>query len=342
MDTERTWVNELQTGQPVDQIFVVRDKDLRTTKKGEYYISATLGDRTGGIPARMWQATESIFQGIPPEGFLRVKGRVEDYRGQPQIVFDACRPVPPDQVQTADFLPASEYDVEEMWSELTAFLRKIRNRPLKLLVKKFTEDRKLVAAVKKSPAAAQMHHAFQGGLIEHTLNIARSAEALLPLYPQLDADLVRAGIFLHDLGKSAELSGGLAIHYTDRGMLVGHLAIACIWVQEKARALEAELGQPFPHKTITLLQHLILSHHGQHDFGSPKLPAIPEAFFIHYLDNLDAKMWMLAHAIDEDHDEASDFTPYIRQLETRLYKRTRPLADLDDETQTGSLFGQSD
>lgn len=343
MDSERTWVSDLRAGQPVDEVFVVREKDLRTTKKGEYYISATLGDRTGGIPARMWQATESLFQGIPTEGFLHVKGRVEEYRGQPQIVFDACRPIAAEKVRVADFLPASQHDVEEMWAELTAFVRKIKNRPLKLLLKKFTEDTKLVAAVKKAPAAVQMHHPFQGGLVEHTLNIARAAEAMLPLYPQLNADLVRAGVFLHDLGKSAELSGGLAIHYTDRGMLVGHLAIACMWVQEKARELQAELGETFPHKTITLLQHLILSHHGQHDFGSPKLPAVPEAFFIHYLDNLDAKMWMTDHAIAEDADESSDFTSFIRQLETRLYKHGRSLSDFDDRPEeTGTLFEDAD
>ncbi len=322
MSAERHFIHQLKAGMTVDQVFLVRDKELRTTKAGDYYITCTLADKTGAVPARMWQANETIFHSIPAEGFLQVKGRLEEYKGALQAILDACRPVPADKVDLSDYLPVTELDIEAMWSELLEILRGIKDQYLRLLIKKFVEDRELVAAFKKSPAAMQMHHPFVGGLLEHTLNVARDARALLPLYPKLNADLVLAGAFLHDIGKCAELSAGMSINYTDRGMLVGHITIGAIWVHDKARLVSDEIGEPFPARTLDLLQHILLSHHGEHEFGSPKLPAIPEAFFLHHLDNLDAKVWMTTHAVASDPNGESDFTPYVRALETRIYKRS--------------------
>lgn len=337
MQEERIFVVDLAPGMAVDEVFVVRQKELRTTRKGDYYISATLGDRTGGVPGRMWQATESIFESIPLEGFLRVRGRVEDYKGAPQIIIDACRPVPPEKVHRVDFLPVTPFDIEEMWSELLEILRNIKSAPIRGLIKKFVEDKDLVAAFKESPAAVQMHHPYVGGLLEHTLNIARAAMALLPMYPQLNRDLVLAGVFLHDIGKSAELSGGLSIHYTDEGQLVGHITLASLWVQEKARLWAEELGEEFPHDVRNVLLHIILAHHGVHEYGSPKLPAVPEAFFLHYLDNLDAKMYMTAYHINNDADTSSRFTGWVGPLQTRLYKASNDLPGSAD-AQQGPLF----
>jgi 3'-5' exoribonuclease len=335
MDENRIYIGEFRNGLTVDQVFLVREKELRTTKSGDFYISATLGDKTGQIPARMWQANEAVFESVPMDGFLHVKGRIEDYRGSLQLVIDACRPIAAEKVAMADFLPTTAHDVEEMWSELLEITRAIKNRHLKLLLKKFMEDKTLVAAFKRAPAAMQMHNPFIGGLLEHTLSVARAAKALLPLYPKINADLVLAGAFLHDIGKAAELTSGTNIRYTDRGQLVGHITIAAIWVQDKARLLAEELGEPFPPRIVNLLQHIILSHHGQYDFGSPKLPAVPEAFFLHFLDNLDAKVFMTLDAIEKDPDPTSAFTPYLRQIESRVYKHSR---DLGDEDNTGNLF----
>ena len=339
MENQRLFVKDLTSGQTVDQVFVVRQKELRKTKTGDLYISGSLGDRTGNIPGRMWRASEAIFDSIPSDGFLHVKGRVEDYRGTLQLVIDACRPFPSDKVNMGDFLPVTQKDVEEMWSELLEILRGVKNRHLRLLVKKFIEDQQIVSAFKRAPAAMQLHNPFIGGLLEHTLSVARSAKALLGMYPNLNADLVLAGVFLHDIGKSAELTSGLNIRYTDRGQLVGHIVIAAIWVQEKAALLSAELGEPFPRRIVNLLQHIILSHHGEYEFGSPKLPAIPEAFFLHYLDNLDAKMYMTQDRIEKDPDHDSSFTGWVKELRTRLYKHSGDLTDgEDDGSQTGSLF----
>jgi len=322
MNPQRRFINELMPGETLDQVFLVREKDLRTTKNGDLFVMCTLADRTGQLPSRMWKASEAIYNAIPVDGFLHVKGRTEEYRGAMQFIIDACRPFPPEKVDLADFLAVTEHDVEAMWGELVEILRGVKDQHLRLLIKKFVEDKDFVAGFKRSPAAMQMHHAFIGGLLEHTLNMARAAAALLPLYPRLNADLALTGVFMHDMGKMAELSAGASISYTDRGQLVGHITIAAIWIAEKARAVAEETGEPFPPHVVDVLQHIILSHHGVYEYGSPKLPAVPEAFFIHYLDNLDAKMWMTVHAIDGDPDAQSSFTAYNRTLETRLYKKS--------------------
>jgi 3'-5' exoribonuclease len=322
MNNRRLFVNELHAGMTLDQVFLVRDKDLRTTKSGDLYVVCTLVDRTGRLPARLWQASETIYNSMSVDGFLHVKGRCEDYKGSLQFIIDACRPFPSDKVDLADFLPVTELDVEQMWSQLLEILRAVKDEHLRMLVKKFVEDREFVAAFKRSPAAVQMHHPFIGGLLEHTLNVARDAAALLPFYPKLNADLVLASAFFHDMGKAAELSAGTSIQYTDRGQLVGHITIAAIWLQQKADLVSAETGEQFPPALLDVLQHIVLSHHGVHEYGSPKLPATPEAYFIHYLDNLDAKMYLTTAAIDNDPDAESTFTPFVRTLETRLYKKS--------------------
>ncbi len=322
MQAERIDITALKPGANLDQVFLVREKELRTTRKGDLYVTCTLADKTGTLPARMWQASEAVFKAIPTEGFLHVRGRCEDYRGSLQCIIDACRPFPAEKVDLGDYMAVSELDAEEMLNELLELLKPVKDPHLKRLIKKFLEDHQLLGAFKKAPAAMTMHNAYIGGLLEHTLAVTRNAAALLPLYPQLNADLVLTGSFLHDIGKCAELKSGLSTSYTERGMLVGHITIAAIWVQEKALAVGEEIGEPFPPRLINLLQHIVLSHHGAHEFGSPKLPAIPEAYFLHYLDNLDAKMYMTLHAIESDPDGESDFTSYQRMLETRLFKRS--------------------
>ena len=158
--------------------------------------------QTGNIPARMWQVSEGIYKSVPVAGFLQVKGRTEQYRGTLQLIMDACRPYAAEKVTMADYLPATEYDVEQMWSELLEILWAVKDKHIRLLIKKLAEDRELVAKFKRAPAAMQMHHPFLGGLLEHTLNVARAARALLPLYPKINADLVLAGAFLHYIGKT--------------------------------------------------------------------------------------------------------------------------------------------
>ena len=170
-----------------------------------------------------------------------------------------------------------------------------------------------------------MHNPYMGGLIEHTLSMARCAKALLGIYPKLNADLVLAGVFFHDMGKMSELTSGVAINYTDRGNLIGHIAMGVIWLDRKAALVAEETGEPFPQKTLDLLQHIILSHHGAHEYGSPKLPMIPEAYFLHYLDNLDAKMFMTFHDIESTTDDEESFGAYNRSLGARIFRKSGTL-----------------
>ncbi|MBT3278150.1 MAG: HD domain-containing protein [Phycisphaerales bacterium] len=324
----RTKISDIAGPMPLDQLFAVRSKELRTTRNGDPFINAELGDASGAMSARMWQATQAVFDNVPLGGLLHVKGRVEDYRGTLQIVIDACHPIDDPAADLSEFMPCSPFDIEEMFAELVETLREVKNRPMRMLIKKFLEDHELIGAFKTGPAAAKMHQAYRGGLLEHTLNLLRVAKAILPLYPRLNSDLVLTGIFLHDIAKCRELSGGMSIQYTEAGQLLGHITMAAMWIDEKIKLIEAETSTPFSKRTQNMLTHIVLSHHGQFEYGSPKLPAMAEAMFLHYIDNLDAKMWMVANAVDSDPDPDSAFTPYIRPLETRLFKKTQ---DLDNE-----------
>jgi 3'-5' exoribonuclease len=314
-------VADLKAGQRLeDQIFRIAQKELRTTSNGGLYIHAVLADATGQILGRMWNASQEIFDTIPHGGFLAFRGRVESYKGAPQFIIDGLRCVEPGSFEPSEFLPASERDVEAMWEELKTVLRQVQNRDLLALIAKFVNDDAFRTGFLRAPAAMSFHHAWLGGLLEHTLNLLRLARVVCPLYPLVCQDLVLVGVFLHDVGKVRELAYETNFEYTSEGQLIGHITQAVIWVHEKCAEITRETGQPFPHELETALQHIILAHHGKYEFGSPRLPATAEAIMIHYLDNLDAKLNMVFEAIAGDADAESEWTAFVRALETRIYK----------------------
>lgn len=318
----RRFVEELGPGERIeDQIFLIASKDLRQTSNGSLYIHVVLADRTGQLLARIWQATDSQYQQIPEGGFLRIKGRTESYKGALQFIIEGMRAVEASSVDLGDFLPTTEKDVDVMWERVKEILRTIKNRDVLLLVKQFVDDEELVARFKRAPAAMQLHHAFVGGLLEHTLSVLELAQVVVPRYPQVSLDLVLAGVFLHDIGKTTELTYDTNFRYSDGGQLVGHIVQAAIWIDEKCREAAKATGKPFPEEIKLSLQHIIVSHHGQYEFGSPKLPATPEAVAVHYLDNLDSKLYSFLHEIEQADNADSNFTDYIRSLETKVYKR---------------------
>ena len=318
----RRYVNELASGEFIeDQVFLIAQKDLRTTNNGSLYIHCVLADKGGQILGRIWQASEAMYQQMPEGGFLRFKGRVESYKGSLQFIIDGVRPVDPDSVELAEFVPATSEDVDEMFDRVKEILRQIKHPDLLLLIKQFVTDDAMMAQFRKSPAAIMMHHAYVGGLLEHTRNLMELALLIMPRYPKLSQDLVLAGVFLHDIGKTAELRCETSFEYTTEGQLVGHIVQATVWIEEKAKAVEAETGKPFPADVKTTLQHMILSHHGTHEFGSPKLPAMPEAIVLHHLDNIDAKINMYMGKIEDDADPNSDWTEYLRGAGTKVYKK---------------------
>lgn len=328
----RRYVKELLAGDFIeDQIFLVNSKDLRTTSNGSLYIHCVLCDKTGQLLGRVWQATDTMFEAIPEGGFMRFKGRVENYKGSLQFIVDAMRPCEPGGIDLAEFMPQTPESIPEMWDRVKEILRHIRNKHVLGLVKQFVLDEALMQKFRKAPAAIQMHHAYIGGLLEHTRNLLELALAVVPRYPQVSLDLVLAGVFLHDLGKTVELIYETNFQYTTQGQLIGHLVQVTLWIEDKVRIIEAETGEPFPAEIKHALQHIVLSHHGAYEFGSPKLPMMPEAVALHYLDNLDAKLHMYLDRIAADPDPVSEWTEYVRGIDTKIYKRdvlgTRRKAD---------------
>lgn len=319
---ERRSIAELRAGDFVeDEVYLVKSKDLRNTTQGNLYIHAVLLDKTGQMLARQWQASEAGFKSMTEGGFTRFKGRVESYKGNLQFIIDAMRPAEPGSYEVADFLPATDKDVDAMWTRFLEVLDTIKHPELSALVSEFLADETLMAGFRKAPAAMAMHHAYIGGLLEHTLNLFELATRVIPLYPRLSLDLVLTGLFLHDIGKVAELSYETSIAYTDHGQLVGHITMATIWIDRKARAIAEKTGEPLSEDVICSLQHIILSHHGQYEFGSPKLPATPEAIAVHYLDNLDAKVNMYLSDIDRHPEADAHWTNYKTALQTKLYRK---------------------
>jgi len=313
------FISDIEPGQVVDDIYLVRDPILRSTARGDLYIAMYLCDRTGQLNGRMWQATEAVYAALPKPGFVHVQGRSELYQNNLQIVVNNVSVVDSDKVDLEDFLSRTDKDIDEMFAEVKQMLRAIKNRQLRALVGSFVNDEELMGKFRTCPAAVKMHHDYLGGLLEHTHNMLRVAGAILPFYPNVDADLVLAAIFLHDIGKTEELSYDLAFSYTDSGQLLGHLAQGLLMINKKADELAAE-GTVLDKVTIDALGHIILAHHGEHEFGSPKLPATAEAFMVYYIDNLDAKMNQVTRAIEQDLGE-TNWTDWKSSLKTRLYRK---------------------
>lgn len=208
-----------------------------------------------------------------------------------------------------------------MWDRVKEILRSVENPHLLAIIGKFVNDEAFAKRFTTAPAAAALHHAYLGGLLEHTLNLLELAELVLPRYPHVSRDLVLTGIFLHDSAKTAELTYDTKFGYSTEGQLIGHIVQCVLWIDQKALEIKAERGEAIPEELLSVLKHIVLAHHGTYEFGSPKLPAVPEAVAVHYIDNLDAKLQMFQHYIDSDEDDSSDWTQYIPAIQTKVYKK---------------------
>jgi len=281
-----------------------------------------LSDRTGKVNARMWRTTQSVYNQLPTEGFIHIRGVSELYQNALQIVVNDLVVVEADKVSLADYMPKTKKNVSQMFNETKEILAGIRHTGLKALVEEFLTDTDLMRQFCTAPAAMQMHHSYLGGLLEHTHSMLKVAKAILPLYPKIQADLVLVAVFLHDIAKTHELSYRMGFSYTDSGQLLGHITQGIQMINRKVDAL-AKKQTVLDKAVLDSLNHIIISHHGQYDFGSPKLPATAEAFMVYYIDDLDAKMNQVTELIDNQPGD-SDWTAYQKPLETRLYRK-RPL-----------------
>ena len=324
MAPERRFVSQLTAAERIEQVFLISQPQLRTTTRGDYYIAAFLADRTGKTNGRMWQASEAVFKSLPSEGFVMVTGRTENYQQSLQIVIDAIRPVANEEVALAEFMPATDKDVDEMFARVVEILQQVETPGLAALAGAFLADEALMERFRTAPAAIALHHAYLGGLLEHTLSVMELGLATVGRYPELNRDLMLTALFLHDMGKTSELDYEISFKYSDEGRLLGHLVKGTLLVQEKAAGLGSAAREELSGALLDAVNHIIVSHHGLREYGCPVLPAMPEAYAVHYLDNLDSKMALTFTEIAKDPGE-TNWTNYIRALESPLFK-VRPEA----------------
>ncbi len=265
--------------------FVVVSKQVKPKKSGEPYLALTLGDRSGQLEAKMWDNVEDAIDAFEQEDFVKIKGLINKYKNRFQLTIHKLRRLADSEIDFADYLPKTSKDIGELWQTLAGFVASFRDPHLKALVEAFMSDPIVAEAYRNAPAAKSLHHAYIGGLLDHVVSLCRSCDLMCRNYPQINRDLLLTGAFLHDIGKIHELTYNRAFSYTTRGQLLGHMVIELEMLQAKLAQIPA-----FPPALKTLVEHLIISHHGHYEFGSPKLPMFPEALMLHYLDDLDSKM----------------------------------------------------
>src|SRR5579864_3500478 len=289
--------------------FVVITKQVKPKKTGEPYLALTLGDRCGQIEAKMWDNVEDALDAFEQEDFLKIKGLLNKYKNRFQLTIHKLRRMGESEVDFADYLPKTTKNIDELWLTLGEFVSTIREVHLKTLVQSLMSDPEIAGGYRSAPAAKTLHHAYIGGLLDHVVSLFRSCDLICRNYPQINRDLLLTGAFLHDVGKIYELTYTRSFSYTSRGQLLGHMII-------ELEILHGKIAQipGFPEELKTLLEHLIISHHGQYEFGSPKLPMFPEALMLHYLDDLDSKMESMRAHFEREADLESPWTSYNPSL----------------------------
>lgn len=318
----RLFLCDCCAGDIVEDVFIITGKQLSATNTGKFFIKAFLSDRSTQVTARMWNATKEIYSTIPDSGFLKIRGRIENYQNNLQLIIEQMWPAKDGTYNIDDLMPHTDKDIKQMCQTITELCGSIQNRHLAALIQAYLDDTNLMEQFCKAPSAMSFHHAYIGGLLEHTLNAMEVADAIVKFYPGLNRDLLLCGIFLHDIAKTWELKYETAFGYTDGGQLVGHVVKSAMWVEDKARDAEKALGEKIPRELLDVIQHIILSHHGVPEFGAAKTPATPEAIAVHYIENLDAKMMMSLGATRGTSNVTSEgnWTEYMKALNGRLYR----------------------
>src|ERR1700692_2062511 len=304
-----------QENKIITSSFVVASKQVKAKKNGEPYLALILADRSGQIEAKMWDNVDEFILGFEQDDFLKIKGLINKYKNRFQLTIHKLRRMAEAEIDFTDYLPKTTKDIGELWRTLTEFVASFQNPHLKSLVELFMADADIAERYRNAPAAKTLHPAYIGGLLDHVVSLCRSCDLMCRNYPQVNRDLLLTGAFLHDIGKIQELSYNRAFTYTTRGQLLGHMIIELEMLQAKLDQLPG-----FPAELKTLIEHLIISHHGQYEFGSPKLPMFPEALLLHYLDDLDSKMEAMRAHFERESELEGPWTSYNASL-------GRPLLD---------------
>jgi 3'-5' exoribonuclease len=321
--SSRRFINTLADGDSIEEIYLLSDKQLRSNRNAALYLLVELRDKSGAISARMWNVTEEQAAHVNPGDFVAVRGKVQLYQGALQMIISQIQAVPTERLDPADFVKQSERDLGQLTIRLRELVQSIDEPALRTLIDCFLIDEALMTAFTTAPAGMKAHHAYRGGLLEHVVNMLEIAQRISDLLPAVDRNLLLAGIFLHDIGKTRELAFEAGYSYTDEGQLLGHLSIGVEMLSQKIAEVEKLTGEPFPKELTLRLKHLILSHHGTYEFGSPKLPMTPEAIALHHIDNLDAKVHEFCRDIADDPNQQASFTPFNARLDRKLFKGIR-------------------
>lgn len=315
------YLRDLKPNEVSTAVFLVQSKEIRQKRTGEPYLSLVLSDRTGDMEARMWDNVAEVTDTFDRDDFVKVRGVMQLFNNRPQFVVHRLRPAADNEIDFADFFPASLRDPDEMWSELRATVSALSHEHIRRLLDAFLDDPEIAARYRVAPAAKTIHHAFRSGLLEHVCSLSALAKLVVPHYG-VDLNLVIAGIVLHDIGKIYELSYERGFNYTTEGQLVGHIATGFRMLQEKLVKMP-----DFPLELRLLVEHMILSHHGSLEFGSPKVPIFPEALLLHYLDDMDSKMETMRALIAKDPQSEGLFTAYSGPLERVALRKARFLGE---------------
>jgi 3'-5' exoribonuclease len=302
----------------VTSCFVVSSKQVRPRKTGELFLQLTLSDRTGQIDAKMWDNVADVIDAFAQDDFVKVKGLVNRYNGKFQFTIHKLRKAGDSEIDFADYLPQTTKDINQLWRTVGEFVASFKNPYLKALIEAFMADEEIAGLYKTAPAAKTLHHAFIGGLLDHVVSLMQVADLTCRNYPQVDRDLLLSGVFLHDIGKIYELQYSRSFSYSTRGQLLGHMIIELEMLQDKVMLVPG-----FPAEVKTLLEHLIISHHGHYEFGSPKLPMFPEALMLHYLDDMDSKLESMRAHFEREVGNESEWTSYNPSLGRPLLNSRR-------------------
>ena len=298
-----------QENKVITSSFVVVSKQVKAKKSGEPYLALTLGDRTGQVEAKMWDNVEEFINAFEQDDFLKIKGLINKYKNRFQLTIHKLRLMEEGEIDFGDYLPKTKKDIGELWKTLADFVATFKNPHLKSLLELFMADPEIAERYRTAPAAKSLHHACIGGLLDHVVSLFRSCDLVCRNYPEINRDLLLTGAFLHDIGKIHELTYNRSFSYTSRGQLLGHMIIELEMLHAKINQLPG-----FPAGLKTLLEHIIISHHGQYEFGSPKLPMFPEALMLHYLDDLDSKMEAMRAHFEREAELEGPWTSYNASL----------------------------
>ena len=318
----RQYINQFSEGESINQVFVANGKQLRPNRQGNLYLQLTLSDKSGSVNAMQWNANQSVYDSFENGDYVVIKGTTQLFNGNLQIIVQQLKKADESRVDEADFVTLTNENIGQLIVQLRQFVDSISHPQLQSLCQQYLDSKDIMEKFSQAPAGVKNHHAYQGGLIHHVVSLMELAESVVQHYPEVDRDLVLAGVLLHDLSKTDELAYERSLEYTDEGQLVGHLVMGVELLGKQIDQWEANQGTTFPNDIAIQLKHMIVSHHGQYDFGSPKLPMTLEALVLHMIDNLDAKVHQFSHAMDSEANPGDNWTPFIPTLGRKLYKKT--------------------